>query len=625
MPALLSSVAQHGSIEPLLYEWATTVGKDSNGIVQWLVPGAPAVALVADPDAVKSIFERGRWPKSPLYRDLEPLLGDQSLVLTEGQEWREQRDAYNPAFAGAFLRTAFDGFCEATRELVAVLDEAAQRKEERRVWDLVVLATVEIIFRVGFGEARGLLSRADRNPLGDPLYRAFYDLGTHVSWFLDNVPLNRLKSLPWNVSKTQRLRKELERQLGIVLDGRVEAMRRSGALPAGVRLVDRRDGASGGGCPFAGLASAAAAAAGGDKAAVVPAASDDASSAEGAAAADASTLLEDEQMSLGASAATTPTPLQQQQDNTPTTTTNNDILSMAVSTLVAQGATTIDRGALTSQQATLFAAGHDTTAGAISWAVYFLSRDAKRREKLVAELDAAFEARRRQKRETAEGQQGDGDDVEIPTWEELSSLPYLTAVIKETLRFRPPVGIIARACPVPAPSSSGDADPLAAPRSSDDPARGAVQGVDLRGKIAVVSPYVLHRLERYWGEDASEWVPERWLDNEGEQIAEGAPSRPARALSVPQYAFLPFSRGERDCIGSRFATIEAKVILASLFRRFEFEWAGSEGGEKVRMALTAHPGEGVPMRVARRRRIMRVVAAEEAVVAEEQRVGVAAR
>lgn len=287
--------------------------------------------------------------------------------------------------------------------------------------------------------------------------------------------------------------------------------------------------------------------------------------------------------------------------------------------------------------ATLYGAGHDTTAGSISWAIYFLSRDDKRRARLVAELDAVFAERRRRKgpREGESGKEdededdgdGDGDAIELPTWEELSSLPYLTAVFKETLRFRPAVGIIARACPVPAPQAGAESDDAAAlaPRSSDDPARGAVRGVDMRGKIAVVSPYVLHRLERYWGKDAGEWVPERWLDNEGEPVAEGAAPKPARALSVPVYAYLPFSRGERDCIGSRFATIEAKLILAALFRRFDFEWAGSAQGERVRMALTAHPAERVPMRVTRRRRGKQAGAGAQRVAAAQEVVGVAAR
>lgn len=355
MPFLLASVAQHGSIEPLLYDWATkTAGADdSGGIVQWLVPGAPPVALVAGPDAVRSIFDVGRWPKSPLYKDLEPLLGEQSLVLTEGKEWRGQRDAYNSGFSGAFLRTAFDGFCAATEELVRALDRDAESGTVVRMWEYSVLATVEIIVRVGFGEARGLLSRADRDPLADPLYRAFYDLGTHVSWFLDNVPLNRLKNLPWNVAKTARLRQELERQLGLVLDARIAAMRRSGVLPAGVRVVSGGGGGGGGSnkgseeaasasaCPFAGLAGAAgkeggpprsATAVEGEGASAIAAV---AAAGNGDNGSRSSTLREDDQMSLGAPAAAAAVPRNV-----------DDIISTAVATLVAQGAKEIDRSGL---------------------------------------------------------------------------------------------------------------------------------------------------------------------------------------------------------------------------------------------------------------------------------------
>lgn len=105
--------------------------------------------------------------------------------------------------------------------------------------------------------------------------------------------------------------------------------------------------------------------------------------------------------------------------------------------------------------------------------------------------------------------------------------------------------------------------------------------------MLLVSPYIQHMDKEVWGPDADEFRPERWLD------ADGA------AQHVSQYSYLPFSRGPRDCIGARFALLEAKTILSMIYRQFEFSYAG-EKPEEVLMSVTAHPKYGVPVRVRRR-------------------------
>jgi cytochrome P450 len=140
------------------------------------------------------------------------------------------------------------------------------------------------------------------------------------------------------------------------------------------------------------------------------------------------------------------------------------------------------------------------------------------------------------------------------------------AAVQESLRIRPPVGVLARYGP-----------------------KGAtLAGYNISEKVLLVSPYIQHMDKDVWGQDAEEFRPERWLDVDGP------------AQHVNQYSYLPFSRGPRDCIGSRFALLEAKTILSMIYRQFEFEYAG-EKPEEVLMSVTAHPKYGVPLRVRRRK------------------------
>lgn len=139
---------------------------------------------------------------------------------------------------------------------------------------------------------------------------------------------------------------------------------------------------------------------------------------------------------------------------------------------------------------------------------------------------------------------------------------------QESLRIRPPVGVLARWAP--------EGTTLA--------------GYDTSNKVLLVSPYVQHIDRDAWGPDAEVYRPERWLDDNG------------MAQNVGPYSYMPFSRGPRDCIGSRFALLEAKTILAMILKHFEFEYAGKKP-EEVMMSVTAHPKYGVPLRVKRRQRV----------------------
>lgn len=90
-----------------------------------------------------------------------------------------------------------------------------------------------------------------------------------------------------------------------------------------------------------------------------------------------------------------------------------------------------------------------------------------------------------------------------------------------------------------------------------------------------MSPYLQHTDAKVWGEDASEFKPERWLgDDLGGRGTAAATSTGTSSLPGGPYSYMPFSRGPRDCIGARFAMLEAKTILAMLVSRFEFEYAG---------------------------------------------------
>ncbi|CEM12702.1 unnamed protein product [Vitrella brassicaformis CCMP3155] len=172
----------------------------------------------------------------------------------------------------------------------------------------------------------------------------------------------------------------------------------------------------------------------------------------------------------------------------------------------------------------LFLAGHDTTGFTISWGVYHLAKNPRVLKKLQQELDGADFA---------------GD---LPTYEELSPLPYFNACIKEIMRISPV-------------ASNGSI------RQTEGGMKVTSGGVDywLPGGYeiyAAIMPVLTD--DRIWG-DGNVFRPERWLEASEEQ------------LKLYNKAFQPFSMAPRSCIGTNLAMIEVRLTMAVLFTRYEFE------------------------------------------------------
>jgi cytochrome P450 len=193
------------------------------------------------------------------------------------------------------------------------------------------------------------------------------------------------------------------------------------------------------------------------------------------------------------------------------------------------------------QALTLFIAGHETTANALSWTWHLLSQHDEARVKMKAEIDAVL-----------------GPD-RLPGLEDMGRLPYTTAVFSESMRLFPPVWVVGR-------------------RALEDVTIGDYE-VPKR-TIVITSQYLLHRDARYWL-NPTEFRPERWLDE-------------AAQAARPKFAYFPFGGGARICIGDAFAWTEGVVMLAVMARRWRME---PVPGHVIAMnpTVTLRPKHGLKM------------------------------
>lgn len=176
---------------------------------------------------------------------------------------------------------------------------------------------------------------------------------------------------------------------------------------------------------------------------------------------------------------------------------------------------------------TLFIAGHETTALALTYALQLLAKNPQVEAKLVEELDLVL----------AGPERGAPRD---PTLADLPKLRYCEAVILESMRMYPPAWILSRA--VREPVTLGGAQ---LPKDG----------------LVWIPQWLLHRDPRWFPEPRS-FRPERWLAEAGE---EGLRKR------LPRCVYMPFGAGQRMCIGNNFAMMEAVLILATWLSHLRFE------------------------------------------------------
>ncbi|KAF8588823.1 cytochrome P450 [Ramaria rubella] len=204
---------------------------------------------------------------------------------------------------------------------------------------------------------------------------------------------------------------------------------------------------------------------------------------------------------------------------------------------------------IAAEMMTLIFAGYETTATVIAWVLHELALNPQHQETLRSEVSASSSD---------------------PSFDELhSGLPFLDAVINETLRHHPVVLQVHRE------ASEDSLIPLTPlPKTPHQSVRGLspTQSTHLfipRGTILLLPVNVMQSAEDVWGADARKWNPHRWADIEAKETRERRPDW-RRELLV-------FSTGSRGCIGRTFAMLEIKAVLATLLRQFVF--APAEGQE----------------------------------------------
>jgi cytochrome P450 len=207
----------------------------------------------------------------------------------------------------------------------------------------------------------------------------------------------------------------------------------------------------------------------------------------------------------------------------------DDMLSLLMSAHDEMGTSYMSNELLLDECLTIFLAGHETTANALSWTWYLLSSHPEAEAKLHAELAQVLGGR-------------------LPTFDDMQRLPFTTAIVRESLRLFPPAWVISREAVTPY----------------------RLEEIEVpAGANFILSPFATHRDPRFWPE-AESFRPERWMEND-----------PANESATRhRFAFFPFGAGTRVCIGEHFAMMEAVMAIGAIAQNFRLRLAP---GQKVEL------------------------------------------
>ncbi|KAK3996473.1 cytochrome P450 4V2 [Cladorrhinum sp. PSN332] len=227
-----------------------------------------------------------------------------------------------------------------------------------------------------------------------------------------------------------------------------------------------------------------------------------------------------------------------------------DILSAALSSEVFTDENLVD------QLMTFLAAGHETTASAVTWAVYLLARHQDVQTRLRTEIHKHIPSISKP-----------GATV---LHSDIDNMPYLNAVCNEVLRYYSPVPLTLREAAVDT----------------------TIMGQKIpKGTQVMLVPWAVNKSESMWGPDALEFRPDRWMPKYA------GDTKAASGSATSNYSFLTFLHGPRSCIGQQFAKGEFACLVASWVGRFEFELHNKEETDEskidIKGGITARPSKGM--------------------------------
>ena len=243
-----------------------------------------------------------------------------------------------------------------------------------------------------------------------------------------------------------------------------------------------------------------------------------------------------------------------QQKRSMSLTTTDDLLDLLLSAVDSEGRS-FDDQEIKDQALTFVLAGHETTGNLMIWVVYVLMTNEKVLQACQEEVDRVLP---------------NGTEL---TNEHLNQMPVCEAVLQETLRLYPSAPFITRRCA----------------REHHIGSEGERQILVPVGAELTVNTYILHRREEYWPR-ANEFDYTRWMRD---------PVTDLKPKLAHPFCYLPFAAGPRNCIGQNFALLEARVMLALLVQRCNFEL---EPGQKIvpDIHIAMRPKYGLRARVTRR-------------------------
>lgn len=193
--------------------------------------------------------------------------------------------------------------------------------------------------------------------------------------------------------------------------------------------------------------------------------------------------------------------------------------------------------------------GHDTTTAALSWTIFLIGSHPHVQQEIFEEQDAIF----------------NGSDRPA-TLSDLNEMKYLERCIKEGLRLYPAVTKVGRTL-----SEDIQLDEYKIPK-------GCMIGIHI---------FFLHRDERFFP-DPEKFDPDRFL--------------PENTIGRHPFAYIPFSAGNRNCIGQKFAMNEEKSVLSSIFRNYRVTSVDSRENVKIVSELILRPLNGINVTIEKRQK-----------------------